>query len=76
MEEPITQKPKRKTHTSTAVIKKYRKKVYTRIYAELPKTLVAQFKESVKRNGTSTAAVFREAMERYLSEHPLDGSSN
>ena len=71
MDNSIIQKPKRKTHTSTAVTKRYRQKVYTRIYAELPKELVAQFKESVKRNNTSTAAVFREALERYLSEHPL-----
>lgn len=72
MEENIIQKPKRKTHTSTAVTKRYRKKVYSRIYAELPKELVSQFKESVKRNGTSTATVFRKAMEKYLSEHPVD----
>lgn len=62
-------KPKRKTHTSTAVIRRYINKVYTRIYADLPKELVADFKEAVKANGTTVAAVFRETMEKYIQEH-------
>ena len=62
-------KPKRKTHTSYEVIKRYKKKVYTRIYAELPKELVVDFKAAAKRNGVSVASIFKEAMTKYVEEN-------
>ncbi len=64
-----TNKPKRKTRTSSEVIKRYKKKVYSRIYAELPKELVADFKAAAKRNGVSVASVFKEAMTKYIEEN-------
>lgn len=44
----------------------YSNKTYARVYADLPKELVSKFKETVAANGTSTAAVFRKSLERYL----------
>lgn len=63
------EKPKRKTHTSSAVKNRYKKKMYTRILADLPKDMVAEFKELTEANGTTTSAVIREAVKRYISEH-------
>ncbi|MCM1059108.1 MAG: hypothetical protein NC452_02315 [Eubacterium sp.] len=63
------EKPKRKTHTSTAVKRRYNNKVYSRIHADLPKELVVAFKEKIADNETTVAAVLREAMERYIEEN-------
>jgi predicted metal-dependent hydrolase len=59
----------RKTKTSTEVKRRYLNKVYTRIAADLPKDLAAKFKETVKRNSTTTAQVLRTALERYIAEN-------
>ena len=57
-----------KTKTSTAVKRRYNNKVYSRIVAELPKDLVADFKEKCRAEGISQASVFRAAMEQFLDE--------
>lgn len=63
------EKEKRKTHTSSAIKNRYNKKVYTRAHADLPKDLVSEFKEKVAANGTTTAAVLRNAIERYIEDN-------
>jgi hypothetical protein len=77
MEETTPQtKPKRKTKTSTAVKRRYMNKVYTRIYADLPKELVASFKAATREHGTTTADVFRKTMERFIAEYPPHASDS
>jgi hypothetical protein len=61
--------PKRKTHTSSQVKRRYIEKVYSRIHADLPKELVAKFRELTKANGDTTAGVFRATLKRYIEEH-------
>jgi hypothetical protein len=68
-----TEKPKRKTTTSTQVKRRYNDKTYSRIYAELPKELVADFREAVQEQGTYVATVFKTFIEQYLEEHPPKG---
>lgn len=63
------EKPKRKTYTSTAVKRRYNNKVYSRVRADLPKELVTAVKEKITANGTTTAAVLRKAIERYIEEN-------
>ncbi len=62
------EKAKRKTHTSTEVKARYNKKVYTAVGYQLPKDLVAAFKEKCKETGVSQAQIIKEAMERFLAE--------
>lgn len=64
-----SEKPKRKTHTSTAVKRKYNNKVYSRVYADLPKELVSAFKEKIAVDDTTTAAVIRKIIEQYIKEN-------
>ncbi len=59
----------RKTHTSTAVKRRYNDKTYSRIVVDLPKDLVAEFKEAVKLNGDSIAAIVRVTVEEYLEKN-------
>ena len=58
-----------KTKTSTAVKRRYNEKVYTKIQAQLPKELVAEFKDKCEEVGVSQASVFKEAMEEFIAEH-------
>lgn len=58
-----------KTKTSSAVKRRYNSKVYSRIYIELDKDLVAEFKEKCAEAGVTQASVFREAMEKFIKEH-------
>lgn len=58
-----------KTKTSTAVKRRYNNKVYSKIQAELPNELVAEFKEKCAEAGVSQASVFKEAMEQFIAEH-------
>lgn len=58
---------KRKTHTSSAVKRRYNEKVYDIISARLPKDLVADFKEKCAAEGVSQAAIVRAAVEKFLS---------
>jgi paraquat-inducible protein B len=64
-------KPKRKTHTSSAVNMRYRKKVYTRVGCDVPKQLAADFKAATLRDGVKTRTFMIEAMQEYLKKHPL-----
>lgn len=61
-------KPKRKTHTSTAVKQRYNDKVYSLVSARLPKDLVARFKEKCKAEGVSQAQIVKKAIEEFLGE--------
>lgn len=58
---------KRKTHTSTEVKRRYNSKTYTTVIAQLPKDLVAAFKEKCASQGVSQASVIRQAIEDFLS---------
>lgn len=62
----MTDEANRKTKTSTAVKRRYNNKMYSQIKFELPKELVAQFKDSCKANGVSQASVIKKAMEDYI----------
>lgn len=59
---------KRKTHTSTAVKRRYNAKVYTSITACVPKAQAAAFKEKCKATGISQAQVIKEAIAAFLAE--------
>jgi hypothetical protein len=48
--------------------RKYNDKTYAKVFVELPKDLVADFKEKCKAEGISQASVFRAAMEQFLDE--------
>lgn len=55
-----------KTTTSTEVKRRYNNKVYTKIQAELPKDLVADFRAACQAQGVSQASVLRKAIEDFL----------
>lgn len=55
-----------KTTTSTEVKRRYNSKVYTKIQAELPKDLVADFRAQCQAQGISQASVLRKAIEDFL----------
>lgn len=59
---------KRKTHTSSEVKRRYNDKVYSTVKAQLPKDLVARFKEKCKAEGISQAQVVKKAIEAFLAE--------
>jgi hypothetical protein len=59
---------KRKTHTSTAVKRRYNAKVYSSIAASVPKEIAAAFKEKCKATGISQAQVIKQAIEAFLAE--------
>ncbi|MBQ9599851.1 MAG: ribbon-helix-helix protein, CopG family [Clostridia bacterium] len=59
---------KRKTHTSTEVKARYNKKVYTAVGYQLPKELVAAFKEKCAAEGISQAQVIKKAMEDFIAK--------
>lgn len=63
---------KRKTHTSSAVKRKYNSKVYARVSVELPKELVAEFKALCKENGESQASIVKKAIEQYIAERKAE----
>lgn len=60
-----------KTHTSTEVKRRYNEKVYSMLHYQMPKDLVARFREKCTVTGISQASVIREAIERFLEE-PMD----
>ncbi len=59
---------KRKTKTSSAVKNRYNSKVYSPIRCQLPKELVANFKEKCLKTGVSQAQVIKKAIEAFLEE--------
>lgn len=58
----------RKTHTSTAVKKRYNDKTYTRVTTALPKELAEQFKEKCKQLDISQRQVLLKAVENFVKE--------
>lgn len=60
---------KRKTTTSSAVKRKYNNKVYSTVQVQLPKELVAEFKELCKVKGVSQASIIREALGKFIVEN-------
>ena len=70
MSNPIIEKPKRKTRTSTAVKRRYNEKTYARIYADLPKELVTTFRQSIQEQGVSAASVIKKSIEQFIKKHP------
>ena len=56
-----------KSRTSTAVKRRYNEKTYTLLAAQLPKQLVAEFKERCRKNGVSQASILKLAIEEYIS---------
>jgi len=55
-----------KTKSSTAAKRRYNEKTYTMLAAQLPKELVAEFKEKCKEKGVSQASVLKLAIEDYI----------
>jgi len=64
----IEETKKRKTTTSSAVKARYNKKVYSLVSAQLPKELVARFKEKCATEGISQAQVLKKAIEDFLNK--------
>ena len=62
------EKPKRKTHTSTAVKQRYNQKAYGTVKVQIPKELAAAFKARCEERGISQASVVKAAVERFLAE--------
>lgn len=60
---------KRKTHTSTAVKRRYNDKTYTMVRASLPKDLVARFKAKCEADGIPQAQVIKKAVVNFLDEN-------
>lgn len=55
-------------NAATKAKRRYNNKVYSQIKFELPKGLVARFKEECVERGVSQASVIRGAIEKFLSE--------
>ncbi|MBR0137555.1 MAG: hypothetical protein IJM15_04030 [Erysipelotrichaceae bacterium] len=56
-----------RSRTSTAVKRKYNERVYTMLAAQLPKQLVADFKQKCRSEGISQASVIRNAIEAFVN---------
>ena len=59
---------KRKPRTSSEVKRRYNSKVYASVTAQLPKELVARFKDKCRETGVSQAQSIKQAIEAYLGE--------
>lgn len=55
-------------NTSAAVIHRYKKKVYKRVVADLPKDLVSRWEEKLKADGIGKSEFIRNAIKTYLGE--------
>lgn len=53
-------------NTSSAVIQRYKNKVYKRVVADLDKDLVAQWEKKLKENGISKQEFIRNAINDFL----------
>ena len=53
-------------NTSSAVIQRYKNKVYKRIVADLDKTLVSRWEEKLKEKGISKQEFIRNAINEFL----------
>ena len=54
------------SNTSSAVIARYKKKVYKRVVADLPKELVAEWEEKLAKDGISKSSFIKNAINEYL----------
>ena len=59
---------KRKTHTSSEVKRRYNQKTYGAVSVQLPKDLVARFKEKCRAEGVSQAQIVKKAIEEFLND--------
>lgn len=64
----MEESPKRKTHTSTAVKRRYNDKTYTMVRASLPKDLVARFKTKCEADGIPQAQIIKKAIADFLGD--------
>ena len=55
--------------TSTAVKQRYKDKVYSRIFASVPKQLAADFRKKCAETGIPQAQVIKDAIIRFLAEN-------
>lgn len=55
-------------NTSSKVIQRYKKKVYKRVVADLPKELVARWEEKLKDDNIGKSEFIRNAIKQYLGE--------
>ncbi len=62
--------PKRKTHTSTAVKRRYNEKNYTVISYSEDKEIAAEFRRRCAELGVPQAQVFKQAVREFLAQHP------
>lgn len=58
----------KKPHTSAAVKRRYNNKVYASVAVQLPKDLVAEFKEKCAAEGISQASIVKRAIEDFLKQ--------
>lgn len=58
----MSNKPK----TSIVVKRRYNEKTYAMLAAQLPKQLVAEFKDKCKEEGVSQASILKLAIENYI----------
>lgn len=62
-----TNKPKRKTHTSTAVKNRYLTKTYDQIIIRIPKEQAQAFKAKCLERGIPQAQILKKAIEEFLN---------
>lgn len=53
-------------NTSSAVIQRYKNKVYKRVVADLDKALISQWEEKLKEKGISKQEFIRNAINEFL----------
>lgn len=56
------------SNTSSAVIQRYKNKVYKRVVADLPKDLVARWEERLHADNIGKSEFIRNAIKQYLGE--------
>lgn len=62
----MAEEKKRKTHTSTAVKRRYNKKVYRSVTIQLRKELVAEWELELQKDNIAKAEFVRNAINQYL----------
>ena len=60
---------KKKTHTSTAVKARYKKKTYTRIAFDVRKEKAEEYKEKCRKAGIPYSLPLHNAVEQFLNEN-------
>lgn len=62
------QKPKRKTHTSSEVINRYKKKTYSQIGITMHKEVAEKYKEKCRKCGIPYTKLLHEAIKNFLGK--------